>query len=111
MAGFYDIVGGMFYTNHEFGGLPFTAGSMADGYTCPSGMYYAGRGACRQTHIIHFGDYKLYLHSVKRTHPSFAVQIGDNVFYGDMAPGRKHGHLRTEYNGAVYSIYNMDIDN
>ncbi len=111
VAGFYDVQGGTFYTNHESGGIPFTAGNVADNYTCPVGMYYAGRGACRPAPIMRFGDYKLYLNNTQRTHPSLAVQIGDTVFYGDMAPGRDRGHLRTEYNGAVYSIYNMDFDN
>ncbi len=111
LAGFYDTVGGAFHANHEFGGLPFTAGDVADSFTCPVGMYYAGRGVCRPTHIINFGDYRLYLNNAQRTHPSLAVQIGDATFYGDMAPGRDRGHLRTEYNGAIYSIYNMDLIN
>jgi len=131
-AGFYDVIGGTFYTNHEFGGIPFTPGDATDVYACPDGMYYAGRGICRNCptglripdvyinksqsmadcgRVMRFGGYSLYLRGAQRTHPSLAVGFGDNVLYGDMIPGREHGHLRVEYNGVVYSVVNMDADN
>lgn len=131
VSGFYDMIGGNFYTNHEFGAVPFTSGDTANVYACPNGLYYAGRGICRSCptglripeyivssqsvadcgRVMRFGDYKLYLRSMQRTHPGLAVQISDAVLYGDMVVGRGCGNLRTEYNGMVYSICNIDTDN
>jgi len=59
-------------------------------------------------YVMHFGENrKLYLHSTKRTSPSLAVQIKNNIFYADTI-SEKRGFLRVEYNGQTLSIYNMD---
>ncbi|MDE6250390.1 MAG: hypothetical protein K2M34_02015 [Alphaproteobacteria bacterium] len=128
-VGFYDTVGNEFYTNHMAGTLDFTAGDVIDKYACPHGMYYGGRGICYNCpaglvvpdimtgvqsvadcgRVMRFGNHKLYLRSAQRTYPCFAVQIGDYVLYGDMTLD-KCGLLRTNYQGDVYSICNIDID-
>ncbi len=59
--------------------------------------------------VLHLGNYKLYLTLQKRTSPSLVLQYGNNMFYGSMTTD-KHGHMRTEYNNTIYSIYSPNID-
>ncbi len=101
-AGFWNAVN---YTNY---------GSVGVRNQCPVGLTTIGFGAgaddasdCGK--ILHIGDYKLYLRSVKLTSPSLVIQYGGRVLYADMKR-EKHGKLRTEYNGSAYWIYNTDID-
>lgn len=130
VAGFYDTVGNKFYTNHNAGTVDFTIGDASDKYTCPVGMYYAGRGICRHCptglaipdvivssqsiadcgRIMRVGNRKLYLRSVQRTHPSLAVQIGGYTLYGDMTH-QQCGYLRADYQGNIYSVCNSGMDN
>lgn len=80
---------------------------------CPDGLYsYPGSdeyGDC--SHILHIGTEQLYLRGNKQTTPSLHVQIGDQIFYGNMTqqntPMSKHTekHLRTNYDGTIWSIY------
>ncbi len=60
---------------------------------------------------MHFGDCILYLRSVRHTRPSLMVLIDGAVYYGDMTSDAGCGRLRIEYDGVVYSVCNMDIDN
>ncbi|MDE6250250.1 MAG: hypothetical protein K2M34_01280 [Alphaproteobacteria bacterium] len=61
-------------------------------------------------YVLHIGENRdLYLHMEKRTRPSLAVQVKNNVFYADTST-EEHGALRIEYNGQKLSVYNMDVD-
>jgi len=101
-AGYWNNIN---YTNY---------GSVGTRNKCPDGLTTIGWGPGADSEsdcgkILHIGDYKLYLHSVKLTSPSLAIQYGDHVLYADMKR-ETHGHLRAEYNGYTYSIYNADIE-
>ncbi len=55
-------------------------------------------------YVMHLGENKkLYLHSVKRTSPSLAVQIKNRIFYADTS-SEKRGFLHIEYKGQTLSI-------
>lgn len=60
--------------------------------------------------VLHFSDdYILYLRTVARTEHSLKLQVGGNIFYGDITE-QKCGHLRIHYHGQVMSVCNMDVD-
>lgn len=59
--------------------------------------------------ILHIGNHKLYLKMEKQTSPSLAVKYRDNILYGAMTTDVR-GHLRTEYNGKIYSIFTPGVD-
>ncbi|MDE6250593.1 MAG: hypothetical protein K2M34_03095 [Alphaproteobacteria bacterium] len=82
---------------------------------CPDNLMTIGygRGADSLTdcgRVMRFGQYSVWLHNDWRTHPSLSVQYGNHVLYGDMIPESRKKALNVEYNGSVYSVYNMDID-
>jgi len=81
---------------------------------CPDNLTTIGYGAgaddagdCGKT--LHIGKYTLHLRSHQLTHPSLAVQYDGRVLYGDMS-SENRGHLRVEYKGSTYSVFNTDID-
>lgn len=89
-------------------------GSVGTRNQCPDGLTTIGygRGAdsesdCGKT--LHIGNYSLHLRSMKLTSPALAIQYGNRILYGDMSRDTR-GKLRTEYNGAIYSAYNNDMD-
>ena len=61
--------------------------------------------------ILHIGDNVVYLRSVKKTTPSLNVQIGNNIFYGNMTVGNvsmtdgTDRQLKLQYGGQTYSVY------
>jgi len=101
-AGYWNDIS---YTNY---------GSIGTRNRCPDNLTTIGfgRGADSETDcgkILRIGDYKLYMRSVKLTSPALAMWYGNHILYADMTR-EKHGHLRAEYKGYTYSIYNADID-
>lgn len=81
---------------------------------CPDNLTTVGFGAGADSNtdcgrILHVGNYQIYLRSGKTTVPSLAVQIGNRILYGDMSP-EERGHMRVEYAGKVYSVFNADVD-
>jgi len=89
-------------------------GSVGTRNRCPDNLKTIGYGVgaddagdCGK--VLNIGKYSVWLHTEKRTRPSLSVQYGNHVLYGDMTTSQV-GRARTEYNGAVYSIYNSQID-
>lgn len=68
----------------------------------------SGRGADEAAdcgRVLHVGDGKLYLRSVKKTTPSLNVSINDTTFYGNMTEGASKGSLRINSGGKTYSVH------
>ncbi len=85
--------------------------------SCPNNWYSpAGSSSVAQCgRILHVGDSVVYLRSVKQTTPSLNVQIGDDIFYGNMATADVPMNINTErklkvsYDDTTYSVYDDTV--
>jgi len=85
--------------------------------SCPNNWYSpAGSSSVAQCgRILHVGDSVVYLRSVKQTTPSLNVQIGDDIFYGNMTTADVPMNINTErklkvsYDDTTYSVYDDTV--
>lgn len=77
---------------------------------CAAGLTTIGSGAGADEaadcgRVLHVGDGKLYLRSVKKTTPSLNININGTTFYGNMTEGTSKGSLRINSGGKTYSVH------
>lgn len=77
---------------------------------CAAGLTTIGTGAGADEaadcgRVLHVGDGKLYLRSVKKTTPSLNISINGTTFYGNMTEGTSKGSLRINSGGKTYSVH------
>ena len=85
--------------------------------SCPNSLYSpVGSSSVAQCgRILHVGDNVVYLRSVKQTTPSLNVQIGNDIFYGNMTTADVQMNINTErklkvrFNDTTYSIYDDTV--
>lgn len=85
--------------------------------SCPNSLYSpAGSSSVAQCgRILHVGDNVVYLRSVKQTIPSLNVQIGNDIFYGNMTTADVPMNsgtaqkLKARFNDTTYSIYDDTV--
>ena len=104
--------------NYCVGGTyPYSETVSAGATQCPNNWYSpAGSSSVAQCgRILHVGDSVVYLRSVKQTTPSLNVQIGDDIFYGNMTTADVPMHsgtirkLKVSYDDTTYSVYDDTV--
>ena len=83
----------------------------ASGLYAPQGM--SSSDSCGR--MLHVGDNVVYLRSVKKTDPALYVQIGNDIFYGNMTTASTNMNSETEQqfklnvDNTTYSVYDDTV--
>lgn len=87
----------------------YSADGDVNRYKCPQGLTTIGFGLGADEigdcgHILHVGEHKIYLRSIKNTTPSIYFMFDDQIFYGSMSE-QPIGIMRIMYNDKEYTVY------
>ena len=99
-----------------------TQGNIGTYESCPVGLTNIGYGAGADEagdcgRVLHVGNYQLYLRSDRKTDRTLNVQIGNDVFYGNMAAAdvpMSYGMnktLKINFGNTTYSVYDDSGEN
>ncbi len=82
------------------------------GLVAPTGMFESSQ--CGR--LLHLGNNNLYLRGAKKTNPSLKVNVGNDVFYGNMTTtdtpmnAGTQQKLKVKKSNTVYSIYDDTVN-